>query len=90
MSELQEALDQYLSLRRSLGFQLRKVEAPLRSFIAFAEEKGASYITPDLMLRWAQQPSKAQPATNNPQTTGRPNIRCPGLILFMSTSCLLW
>ena len=63
MSELRAALDQYLTLRRSLGYQLRQVEATLRSFIAFADEKGASYITPDLMLRWAQQLSKPQPAT---------------------------
>lgn len=63
MSELREALDQYLSLRRSLGFQLHKVAATLRSFVAFAEGEGASYITIGLMLRWAQQSSKAQPAT---------------------------
>ena len=51
MSELRQALDQYLALRRSLGFQLRQVSATLRSFVAFAEGKGASYITIDLMLQ---------------------------------------
>lgn len=64
MSPLQDALLQYLALRRSLGFQLRQQEATLRSFIAFADHDAASYITVDLMRRWAQRPqSRAQPAT---------------------------
>jgi site-specific recombinase XerD len=60
---LREALDQYLSLRRSLGFALREPEAILRRFVAYAEQEGAAYITINLMLRWIKQPSKAQPAT---------------------------
>lgn len=63
MSELREALDRYMSLRRRLGFDLCQVERILRSFVAFAEREGASYITVDLILRWAMQPSKAQPST---------------------------
>ena len=31
--------------------------------MAFAEREGASHVTTDLALRWAQQPSGAQPAT---------------------------
>ena len=63
MSELRQAMEQYLGLRRSLGFELREPEAILRRFVAFAEREGASYITMDLVLRWTKQPSKAQPAT---------------------------
>jgi integrase len=63
MSQLREALDQYLCLRRSLGFALREPAVILRKFIAFAENEGAAYITIDLMLSWAKQPSRAQPAT---------------------------
>jgi integrase len=63
MSELRESLDHYLSLRRSLGFQLRDAEATLRNFVTFAEDEGAHYITIDLMMRWARRPSKAQPPT---------------------------
>jgi integrase len=63
MSQLREALDQYLCLRRSLGFALREPEVILRKFVAFAEDEGAAYITTDLMLSWAQRRSKAQPAT---------------------------
>ena len=35
MSPLKDALGQYLSLPRSLEFQIRQQEATLRSFIAF-------------------------------------------------------
>jgi integrase len=63
MSELRQAIDQYLTLRRSLGFELRESEAVLRRFASFAERTGATYITTDLVLRWMSEPSKAQPAT---------------------------
>jgi site-specific recombinase XerD len=56
-------MDQYLALRRSLGFDLREAEAVLRRFVAFAEREGAAYITTGLVLRWMKQPSKAQPPT---------------------------
>lgn len=62
MSELRDALDEYLCLRRSLGFQLHQPEATLRNFVAFAESEGSSYINLALALRWSEQ-SKAQPAT---------------------------
>jgi integrase len=63
MSPLEDALREYLALRRSLGFQLRQQETTLRSFIAFADH-AAAYITVDLMRRWADRPqSRAQPAT---------------------------
>ncbi len=63
MSELRQAMDEYLTLRRSLGFELREPETVLRCFVAFAEREGASYIATDLVLRWTRQPSRAQPAT---------------------------
>jgi integrase len=63
MSELRQAMDRYLTLRRSLGFELRGPEATLRRFVAFAEREGAAYITTDLVLRWTSEPSKAQPVT---------------------------
>ena len=63
MSKLREASEKYLQLRRKLGSQLRGVGSVLQDFVAFAEREGASYITTDLALRWAQQPAQAQPAT---------------------------
>jgi integrase/recombinase XerD len=60
---LEQALKDYLRIRRSLGFQLREPEGLLRNFVAFLQAKGAPYITSELALRWATQPAKAQPAT---------------------------
>jgi integrase len=63
MNKLRDASQDYLQLRRSLGYKLRAVASALRSFVAFAERENASYITTDLVLRWAQEPRHAQPAT---------------------------
>ena len=63
MSNLREATEQYLQLRRDLGWQLCEAGRLLQDFLAFAEREGASHVTTDLALRWAQQPAGAQPAT---------------------------
>jgi len=63
MSALQQALDQYLAIRRSLGYELRSVEWMLRGFLAFLDSKGASHITTELALLWVHQPVDVQPAT---------------------------
>jgi integrase/recombinase XerD len=60
---LEQALKDYLSIRRSLGYRLRKAEGLLRNFVAFLQAERASYISRELVLRWATQPEKAQPAT---------------------------
>ena len=63
MKPLEQALKDYLRIRRSLGFQLREPEGLLRNFVAFLQDEGAPYITRELALRWATQPATAQPAT---------------------------
>jgi integrase len=63
MSQLLQAVKEYLQLRRNLGFRLRVPGRLLHSFAAFAEQEKATHITADLALRWAQQPADAKPAT---------------------------
>jgi integrase len=63
MSTLRQASEQYLQLRRNLGYKLSGVSCLLQNFVAFAERQGASHVTTDLALRWAQQPSGVQPVT---------------------------
>jgi integrase len=63
MRPLRQAVDEYLALRRSLGFSLRLPGAMLHQFAAFLEREGALYITRELALRWAQHPATAQPST---------------------------
>lgn len=63
MNSLEQALKDYLRIRRSLGFLLREPATCLRNFVAFLQAQRASYITTELALRWATQPTKAQPST---------------------------
>jgi integrase len=63
VKRLQQALNDYLRIRRSLGYRLREPEGLLRNFVAFLQAERAPYITRQLALRWATQPAKAQPAT---------------------------
>ena len=62
MNTLREAVHDYLTLRRSLGFKLHDAGKLLLAFVTFMEQRRASYITPQLALAWAQQPSTVQPA----------------------------
>lgn len=61
MSELRKALEEYLAIRRALGFALRLAGRLLHKFVDFAEQENASFITTDLALRWATQPRNCQP-----------------------------
>ena len=62
MNTLRKAVAEYLSMRRGLGFQLREAGKALPDFVTFLEKCNAGYITRELALAWAQQPSKVQPA----------------------------
>jgi len=62
MSALQKALEDYLVIRRGLGFELRAVEWHLCKFVAFMEEQNASHITTELALCWSRQPADSDPA----------------------------
>lgn len=63
MSELRHAVERYLAIRRTLGFELRVPGTRLRRFAEVADAEGAARITTDLALRWATQPAQAQPST---------------------------
>lgn len=45
-------LDTYLSIRRSLGYDLRTDERILRRFARFVDQEGASHVNTALFLRW--------------------------------------
>ena len=62
MKPLRDAIEEYLALRRSLGFKLHDTARGLRAFAAFLEQKAAPYITTALALEWAMQPVHQQPS----------------------------
>lgn len=63
MNTLRESLQDYLALRRSLGFKLRSAGICLAKFATFLEEQGAAHITTQLALQWVQQAPSTQLAT---------------------------
>jgi integrase len=62
MNTLREAVQEYLEMRRALGFKLREAGKGLEDFVRFMERRKTPYITQALALAWAQQPSGGQPA----------------------------
>ena len=56
MKDLRDDIVDYLDLRRSLGFKLKKDERLLLDFAAFMERRGATRFTSRLALAWAQSP----------------------------------
>jgi len=62
MNTFKESVQDYLAMRRGLGFKLRAAGAGLLDFASFLERKHASYITVRLALEWAQKPTSVLPA----------------------------
>src|SRR5260370_10514365 len=95
MKPLRYGVEDYLALRRSLGFNLRATATGLTEFAAFLEQKEAPYITTALALEWAMQPVDHQPgdwaqrlgfvrvfARHWSATDPRTEIPPPGLLPF--------
>jgi integrase/recombinase XerD len=62
MNKLSKFLREYLSVRRQLGYDLKRVEAMLLSFISFLKKKKAYHITNQLALEFATANSRASPS----------------------------
>ncbi|MHB8580514.1 MAG: tyrosine-type recombinase/integrase [Ignavibacteriaceae bacterium] len=60
MISLRDAIEQYVILRRDLGFKLNGAHYVLREFAGFMEDHAAPYITCDLALQWAMLPQQVQ------------------------------
>ncbi|HEY5304724.1 MAG TPA: tyrosine-type recombinase/integrase [Acidimicrobiales bacterium] len=55
MTSLRQHADEYLRVRRALGFKLRSEGFLLASFVAFADQSGAQLITTELVMIWTLQ-----------------------------------
>jgi integrase len=58
VSALRARAEEYLAMRRTLGFKLTTFGSRLMSFAGFCEERGADRLTADLALEWALQTSR--------------------------------
>jgi integrase len=63
VSPLAEHLDDYLRLRRGLGFQLGRHGQVLPHFVAYLDANGATTVTVELATAWARQPEGIKPIT---------------------------
>ena len=60
MSTLRTLLQDYLTMRRALGYKLRSDGASLSSFVSFMEQQQADFISTSQALAWATQPKTMQ------------------------------
>jgi len=60
MKSLTTSLNEYIKLRRSLGYQLKETEQYLKRFIKFLKKRGTQYITAKLSLEWAMLPQNVK------------------------------
>jgi integrase len=58
MIPLRPALEDYLAMRRALGYKLQRAEKLLADFIGYMEAAGANRVTTDLAVGWATLPVK--------------------------------
>ena len=62
MKPLRQAIEDYIALRRSLGFKLCGMADDLQNFASFLEQRTAPYVTTGLAMEWAMQPANHQPS----------------------------
>ena len=55
MSTLRQALADYLTMRRALGYKLNTTERLLGQFVSFAEDRGEAHVRTQTALAWATQ-----------------------------------
>jgi integrase/recombinase XerD len=61
MSALDAHVQDYLRLRRALGFKLKPEGRLLPQFVAYLDAAGASTLTSELAIAWARLPAGVQP-----------------------------
>lgn len=59
MTELRAALQDYLTVRRALGYKLTQTARLLGQFVAYCEQSGISVITTEVAVAWATLPAGA-------------------------------
>jgi integrase len=62
MTGIRQAIDDYLAVRRALGYKLEDHGWLLAGFASFMEAAGAATVTTGLALAWATQPQDALPS----------------------------
>ena len=61
MTDLDRHVQEYLKLRRALGFKLQRDGEVLPQFVAYLEAAGSATLTAELAISWARLPEGVQP-----------------------------
>lgn len=61
MTEFRRMADEYLAIRRALGFKLVLQGYLLNQFVGYMEDADATHLTTSLAVAWAKQPAEADP-----------------------------
>jgi hypothetical protein len=62
MNSLRQVLEDYLRMRRVLGYKLETPGRQLHQFVSYLEQAGARTITIENAVAWAIQPAEADPS----------------------------
>ena len=57
MSPLHQALEDYLAMRRALGYKLQREGKVLPQFLDFIKERGEQHLSTEAALAWATLPA---------------------------------
>ena len=80
MSDLARHVEDYLRLRRALGYKLAREGVILPQLVAYLEAAGAETVTADLVVSWAQLPQGVHPITwSHRLGAARGVVRMPAL-----------
>jgi len=63
MSNLRQTVNDYLEIRRSLGYKLVQTGRLLNDFVTYLEDSGSSFIKEKVVLEWASNPANITPYT---------------------------
>lgn len=62
MRSLQTSVQDYLAMRRALGFKLQRHEAHLQDFVGFMQRHRAQHVTGKWMVRWVRENPSTDPS----------------------------
>ena len=65
MTSWRKRVEEYVELRRSLGFKLLDAKVGLIKFASFLQQRRATRITIPVAMEWAQQDKTARPAESD-------------------------
>ena len=61
MTALAQSAEDYLTMRRGVGYALRQEGRMLASFVGYVEDRGIAHVTVEAALGWATAPAQASP-----------------------------